>query len=190
VLVRGLLAIALGIGLALTARGHAPGNLSGEFVVPNPESSWALFGNFVTGHEVDTIDLDLQQDFATIFEVMVQHRAAWAEFRPRFAVVGPGLPPPDDGVRALLPRPVPAGAGVYLERNDDLHRIVYFEGVTRDVLWTSGAIALPLRRGENQIWIWSPDHQTGDYIFGLGVEEDFSTTTLSDFPGLGGAHAQ
>jgi hypothetical protein len=187
---RGALLVLVGLGLALVARGHAPGNLADEFVVPNPETSWALYGSFATGDEVFVVDLDLAQDFATIFEVLVPHRTAWAEFRPRFAVVGPGLPVPDEVERARLPRPLPAGAGAFIEHNDATHRTVYFEGVTRSVMWTTGAIALPLGHGAHQIWIWSPDHASGDFTFGLGVEEDFSTTTLSDFPGLGGSHAR
>ena len=81
---------------------------------------------------------------------------------------------PTEEELALLPKEVPPGAGVYVERNDAADRLVIFESVMRRFYWSSEAIALALPPGDFEVWIWSPQKTTGDFVFGFGVEEDFS----------------
>jgi hypothetical protein len=163
------------------ARGHQP-SAAGETLVtvPDPKVSWVFVGEFEDGDEVFQFDLDFDEGFALPVEVLVPHRNELKDFRPRFAVVGPGLPPPTDAQRALLPREVPDGMGVYLELNDRPERVVLFEGVLRRVYWTSEAVALAVDAGETQIWVWSPDNTSGPFSIGLGVEEDFGPASGSE----------
>jgi hypothetical protein len=174
-------ALVAGLLAAPFAQGHEPSAVGDTHVtVPDPKVSWVFVGEFDDGDEVFQFDLDFDEGFAFPVEVLVPHRSEWRQFRPRFAVVGPGLPVPTDEVRALLPRDVPDGMGVFLEDNDRPDRVVLFEGVLRRLYWTSEAVALAVDAGETQIWVWSPDKSPGPFSLGLGVEEDFGPRSGSE----------
>lgn len=156
------------------APAHQPAAVEDEFFVENPTISYAVNGRFETGDEVFTVHLDYDRGFAIPFELLIEKRASNQDHRPMYAVVGPGLPAPSEEVRALLPGEVPEGAGVFLDRNDDPERLVIFESVMRRFYWSSDTTALVLDPGEHEVWVWSPEGTTGDFVLGLGVEEDFS----------------
>jgi hypothetical protein len=167
--------------VAPVARGHQPGAAGETLVtVPDPKVSWVFVGEFHDGDEVFQFDLDYDEGFAFPVEVLVPHRSEYRDFRPRFAVVGPGLPAPTDEQRSALPREVPDGMGVFVEMNDRPDRVVLFEGVLRRMYWTSEAVALAVDAGETQVWVWSPDETPGPFSLGLGVEEDFGPASGSE----------
>ena len=78
-------------------------------------------------------------------------------------------------MRAALPDDIdiPDGAGVFLETNEREDRYVFFEGVMRRVLVSSGTLALRLAAGKHTVVIWAPDSTKGRFMFGFGVEENF-----------------
>ena len=156
------------------AAAHQPSMLADTFEVPDPYISYAVNGTFDTGDEVYTVRLAYDRSFALPFELLVEKRAGLEDHRPVYAVVGPGLPAPTDAELALLPNPLPDGAGVYLETNDAPERLVIFESVMRRFYWSSEAVALALPPGDFKVWVWSPEGTTGDFVLGFGVEEDFS----------------
>jgi hypothetical protein len=159
------------------APAHQPAELESDFDVPNPYISYAVNGRFSTGDEVFTLHLELDRGFALPFELLVEKRSSNEAHRPMYAVVGPGLPPPSDELRALLPRELPEGVGVFIDKNDDAERLVIFESVMRRYYWSSDTTALALDPGAHEVWVWSPEGTTGDFVIGLGVEEDFSEGT-------------
>lgn len=163
-----------------TASAHRPESAQLITPIDDPTVSWVINGGFSTGDEVFTIKLDFPRPFALPMELMVEHRAGTEDFRPAYAVVGPGLPAvrPDDA--ALLPKEVPAGWGAYIAWNDEVDREVYFEQVMRRTMYTTGSFALALREGPNEVWIWSPAGDPGDWQLGLGVEEDFTGGAFAD----------
>lgn len=169
--VAGVLAIA---GQAAVVEAHRPAILGARTQLDNPTVSWVLAGSFETGDEVFVLEMTFDRDFALPFEILIPRRDHLKDHRPWFAVVGPGLPAPSAELRAALPYEVPAGAGVFVEKNDRPDRYVFFEQVMRRTMWTSGAVAVPLQQGDVEVWIWSPDRTTGDIQFGFGIEEDFS----------------
>ncbi len=144
-----------------------------EFDVPKPQISYAFVGSFEEGDEVFTVRMTHEEPFALPFELLTEHKAKFEDFRPAYAVVGPGLPAPTDADREFLPREVPDGVGVFVERNDG-EREALFETVMRRAYYSSGPIALALVEGDYEVWIWSPDGEVGDFTLGFGVEEDFS----------------
>lgn len=156
------------------AHAHQPTTLDDTFEVENPYISYAATGTFTTGDEVFTVKLSYDRGFALPFEMLVEKRPASKDHRPMYAVVGPGLPEASEDVKALLPKELPEGSGVYLDRNDDPERLVIFESVMRRFYWTSEAVALALPPGDFEVWLWSPVGTTGDFVLGFGVEEDFS----------------
>jgi hypothetical protein len=170
------------LAAAGTAVAHGPQLFDDEPVdVDEPRLSWVFVGEFVTGDELVELRLDYADEgFALPIELLVPHQPALADHRPRYAVVGPGLPPPTDAERALLPREVPEGMGVFLEHNDGEPRVTLFEGFMRRMYWTSEPVALALDAGRSEIWVWSPRGTTGRFAIGLGVEEDFGPDSIVD----------
>lgn len=157
------------------ALAHRPTVLDGEeLVIDKPKVSYTVPGTFETGSEIFTIYLSYDEPFAAPFEMLVERQGQLLFHRPAFAIVGPGLPKPTIEEQRELPRPVPAGAGAFVELNDDEERLVIFESVMRRVYWSSTPIAIPLVAGDYEIWIWCPERTRGDFALAFGVEEDFS----------------
>lgn len=165
-----LLALVVLVG---PAGAHRPVGVPETTRIEDPTISWALEGRFETGNEVFVVKFDMPRDFALPFEILVPHRGKYAEFRPAFAVVGEGLFDPTPVELDALPREIPYGMGVYVDLNEVEERDVFFEGVFRRAYWSSGTTAVPLLAGDHEIWIWSPDGDTGPFLVGMGVEEDF-----------------
>ena len=157
------------------ASAHRPVSAEAVVEIDRPKVSHAVTGTFETGVEVFTIQLSYDQPFAMPLEILVPVRNDLELHRPAYAVVGPGLPTPTEEEQAWLPFTVDEGLGVFIERNGDEPRDVYFENVMRRTMWTSGSFALHLpEAGDYEIWVWSPNLTTGDFQLGFGVEEVFS----------------
>ncbi len=155
------------------AYAHRPSVVASTVEVEDPTISWTFNGTFEDGEEVFTLTMRFEEPFALPVEVMSPARRALADHRPAFVIVGPGLPEPTDEERALLPGEVPEGEGIFLELNEDAERDVYFEGIMRRTLYSSGTTAIALMAGDYEVWIWSPDGTVGDFQFAFGVEENF-----------------
>lgn len=175
---RSLLASFLPLLLVTQAVGHSPDSIESEMTPENPKKSWALYGEFLTGEEVFTVKLAYDEGFALPLEVLVPQQDVWADHRPVFAVVGPGLPAPTAAVRDLLPKSLPDNVGVYYEPNDQEERATFYEPFLGTDFWTSEPIALTLDAGEHEIWIWSPNETTGRFTFGFGVEEEHGPSEI------------
>lgn len=169
----GLAALLL-LGVSRVGHAHIPLVAELELDVEAPEISHAIYGT-LSGRddEVFVFRLRFEEPFALPFEVLVPRRRALEDHRPVYAVVGPGLPEPTEAERALLPRPLPEGMGVFVEPNDRAEREIIFESFTRRAFWTSGPVALALEAGEHEVWVFSPSGTDGDFVLGFGVEEDF-----------------
>ena len=140
------LATGLAVGALLgvsVAGAHQAVTVSDTVLIDDPDISHAVYGSFDTGDEVFTIQLPFSEPFALPFEILVEHFEGKDDHRPHYAVVGPGLPAPTPEEEALLPKPLPAGAGVFLEKNDAPEREVIFESVMRRTYWSSGPVGLP-----------------------------------------------
>lgn len=163
--------------LASAGQGHQPATLDGVRVIEKPTISHALYGELSDEVPVLEIKMDFEQSFAMPFELLVPHKSEFQNFRPMMAVVAPGLPPPNATESDLLREAgieIPDGTGVYVDQNDDEERLVIFESFTRRVFWSTGPIALAVGPGTTQIFVWSPEGETGAITVGFGVEEDFS----------------
>lgn len=170
-----LLAIVVGAVLSASAVwAHQALTVTDEIIVDDPDLSHAVYGTFETGAEVFVIKMTFPEPFVLPFEILVEHRGNLENHRPNYAVVGPGLPAPTQQELDILPRALPPGAGVFLERHDVVEREVVFESVMRRTYWSSGPVGLPLLAGDHEIWVFSPSGTKGDFAMGFGVEEDFS----------------
>jgi hypothetical protein len=168
-------ALLLGLALLPSVEAHRPQTAGGRVVVDDPTISWVYAGEFHDGDEVFVFELTYETPFAMPIELMVPVRKKWADHRPAYAVIGPGLPQPSDDERAWLPIEVEEGDGVFIDRNDAGEREVYFEQVMRRTLYTTGSFAIHLPQASTyEIVVWVPQGTTGDFQLGFGVEEDFS----------------
>lgn len=170
---RTILAAALFLALSPFAQAHAPTVVRAgvPFDVPDATISRALYGEFLNGDEIFVARLSFPEDFALPVELFVPHRESLKSHRPAWALVGVGLPLPRDHERAALPRPLPTGAGAYVDLNRIDPRPAFYEFFTRRYFWSSGAVALVLPKGAYELWMWSPDRTTGKFGMGFGVEE-------------------
>lgn len=166
-------ALALTLAVASPALAHSPIKLDPAtvYAAKNTKVSLALFGLFVTGDERFVITLSFDERYATTLEMLVPHQAQLAEHRPAFAVVGPGLPPPNATELAALPAALPAGWGAIVELNDATPRIALWESFMRRFYWTSGSTAVIFPKGDLELWVWSPKKTTGKFSLGYGIEE-------------------
>ncbi|HEY3450383.1 MAG TPA: hypothetical protein VGK67_28775 [Myxococcales bacterium] len=168
--------------VSVPAVAHAPGMLHADqtTVLENPKASRILVGTFRTGSELFVARLTFETGFATPFEIFTPHREELRNFRPAYAVVCQGLPIPPMEVQTRLPRPLPEGAGAFVDFNELVPRPVLWEFVMRRVYWTTDPTAVPLPAGDCDVWIWSPSKQRGPMALGVGVEEKFGMQAVSD----------
>lgn len=181
--------VVLVLGFSGQSHAHRPGTGDRDVEVEDPEISYAFYGELEDEDDLYVLRLSYEEPFAMPVEILVPKRAKWEDHRPAYAIVGPGLPDPTPDELELLPQPVPDGSGVFLELNDADERGQIFESFTRRVFWTSGPIAVPLGAGDHEIWIFSPDGTTGDFVLGFGVEEDFSGVGCGDLASDWGTYA-
>jgi hypothetical protein len=160
--------------VSTSSHAHIPLIAEDELVIERPKISAAVYGTLEDREQHYVVHLSYDEPFALPFEMLVPRRAELVDHRPAFAVVGPGLPPPTAEEAALLPRAVPEGEGLFLDRNDDPERLLIFESFTRRVFWSSTPVAVALPAGDFEVWVFSPTGSTGDFVLGFGVEEDFS----------------
>ena len=149
--------IAIGfVILASPAWGHRPTSFDADEVVSDPTISWTIPGRFETGEEIFSFTLEYDSPFAAPFEILVPTANGNGDFRPRYAIVGPGLPEPTAAILEDLPAEavVENGDGVFYEPNADADRFLYFEGVMRRALVSSGSTAVVLHEGLSTIWDW------------------------------------
>jgi hypothetical protein len=145
---------------------------SGEsFMVDDPLVSAALYGEFKRADDFFEVQLQPDTPVALPVEILVPQRDPLRGHRPLFAIVAEGLPEVTEAQQRLLPRELPAGAGVLLGSYEPGEREVIFESFTRRVFWTNGVTAYVLPAGDVRIWIWSPDGTLGRFVLGFGVEE-------------------
>ena len=112
------------VTLALPVSAHRPQTFDADEIITDPLISWTLPGTFETGREVYSFDLTYDSPFTAPFEIFAPTSGDNGDFRPRYAVIGPGYPEATDETLALLPdgRDVPDGAGVFLEKNEEEDR--------------------------------------------------------------------
>ena len=156
---------------------HQPKVLDSELTVDHPDISHALYGVFSEETPHFTVRMSFNEPFAMPFEVLIPHQPQYADFRPAYAVISPGLPAPSTEEQEALDAAgieIPDGSGAYVDLNDDEERLVIFESFTRRVFWSTGPMALPLGAGKTEVHLWVQGETYGPAVLGFGVEEDFS----------------
>jgi len=120
--------------------------------------------------DVDVYRFKLRRPTRVYVHVIVPVLKRHKDFRPVFAVVGPGLPQPD----GPLPFAVPEGHGVVLIEyaKEGGERPTFYEPFGGKSYFKGPVFDRELKEaGEYFVCFWDPDQKGGDYVAVLGYRE-------------------
>jgi hypothetical protein len=137
------------------------------------ENSKAIYAWFETAIDVDVYTFEVTKPVRVYVQALVIACPSLKNLLPWFAVVGPGLPLPDEE----LPFNLPDGYGAIVVKNkspgeprdtfyEPFSAKTYYEGPTFDQEMST--------RGQWYIYYWDPYHVGGDYVAVIGSKESFS----------------
>lgn len=158
----------------------------GAVVVPDAAISRAVYGTLAHDAPFDAYRLQVSHTAVTPIELLIPQTGALRDFRPSFALVGPGLrssgaPPPfiqSRVVAAYGNRSFPIGEGpgvVVIGDPGRTTRETFYEPFSFSRYYRGGQTTVTLRPGVSYyLVVWHPAGTTGPYAFGIGVAEKFS----------------
>lgn len=142
------------------------------FIVDDVEQSIAVYSWLDSEDDLDFFQFDVSEPVRLFVEVILPVCPSYVNFRPWFAIIGPGLPPP----LYELPIDLPEGYGAVVMADEDTgeprERFYepfggkwYFQGPQFDEIVESA--------GEWAVIYWDPTGHRGDYVAVIGTEERF-----------------
>jgi hypothetical protein len=137
------------------------------------ENSKAIYAWFDTGTDVDVYTFEVNAPVMVYAQAIVIACPSLEGLLPRFAVVGPGLPVPDED----LPFELPDGYGAVVVQNKKPGepRDTFFEPFSAKTYFDgpefNQEVTIP---GLWYIYYWDPYKIGGDYVAVLGSKESFS----------------
>lgn len=187
-LYRGAAATALAALLTATAAGHVPVLSDGTAVDPNTALEFANIQISRTiYHEITpsapevwiAFSVGDPQEVKMRFSVPQIERLA--DYRPAFALLGPGLPEADPN---RLPFDVPEGLGVrtYTFGGVD-NPEEFYEPFSATTAWTlyNGYVTLPTA-GRYYLVGYHPEQKRGKLLMALAIAEEWSDEELAELP--------
>lgn len=143
------------------------------FVIRDIEQSKAIYAYLESADDQDAYLLVVSEPVRIYVKVIIPYCESYSDFRPSFALIGPGLPAPETGLPfdvpqghgAIVLHDPPAGASrpsMYEFFSDQF----YYEGPVLDMDVT--------QTGNYRVIYWQPDGERGDYVAIVGRREDFS----------------
>jgi hypothetical protein len=141
-------------------------------------SSYAVYARIEKSGDVDFHRFDVQGPADLKIGILVPHAKGYEEFFPAFAVIGPGLPPPE----TALPFPLPEGYGAVVKiGNPGTERPTFFEpfSMTRYYKGVPEFEAHDPALGTYYIAVFHPGGEAGSYCLTFGSGEKWK---LSDLP--------
>lgn len=146
-------------------------------IVRNVEQSKAFYAWLQSADDVDYYRLQVQGPTRLFAQVIVPVCPGYEEFRPSFAVIGPGLPDPTGELPVLLPE----GYGAIIVPNgtpgqpresfyEPFGGKSYYDGPLFDQ-----TVEMP---GDWQLITWDPYGMGGDYVTVLGAGEEFAPADI------------
>jgi hypothetical protein len=182
-----LLALLLVAVTATVASAHTPvflkpwaeAGVQERRTIKDPERSWALYGRLGPGQTADVIPVTAQAGQQLYLQVLVPLREELRDFRPRVALVGPGL---TGEAPADLPVPLNAGEGA-LALPEPAAPSEFYEPFTQTKYWVYGQVKDKFpAAGTYRIVVWDPAGKGGRYTVALGEREQFGPADLLSFP--------
>ncbi len=178
-----LLALAIALAAARTAAAHVPYiettdyNWLHPFVIENEPATKAIYGWLATPNGVDVATFAVSDPLTVQVELDVQVCPAYVQYLPSYAILGPGLPPPNEP----LPISLPDGYGAIVVPNtppgeprptfyEPFGGKTYYQGILTTIQATTP--------GQWAVIVWDPYKMGGDYVLSTGYEEVFTNLDL------------
>jgi hypothetical protein len=172
------------VALSSSAQAHVPYIEFLDYTERKPfrindsvENSKAIYAWFKTGEDVDVYTFDVTEPVRVVIDVPVQKCEANEDLLPWFALVGPGLPEPDEEI----PFELSEGNGAIVWKNVEPGeaRNEFWEPIGGKCYywlgpqsWFDQEISVP---GTYYIYYWNPDGFAGDYVASIGFLEGVNT---------------
>jgi len=164
----------------LTAHAHVPYIENKDYSAEHPfvvkdsiENSKAIYAWFSTGTDVDLYTFEISTPVTVYAKAIVIACPSLETLLPWFAVVGPGLPVPDEA----LPFRLPDGYGTVIVQNKKPGepRDTFFEPFSAKTYFDGPEFKQEVTTpGSWYIYYWDPYKIGGDYVAVLGLKESFS----------------
>jgi len=165
---------------ALTAQAHVPYIENKDYSAEHPfavkdsiENSKAIYAWFDTGTDVDVYTFEVSTPVTVYAKAIVIACPSLETPLPWFAVVGPGLPIPDEA----LPFKLPDGYGAVVVQNKKPGepRDTFYEPFSAKTYYDGPEFNQEVTTpGSWYIYYWDPYKIGGDYVAVLGSKESFS----------------
>lgn len=172
-------ACALFLALAVPAVAHVPyfeeTDLSADspFVITDIEQSKAVYAYLETAEDQDTYLLLVREPVRIYVKIIIPYCKRYEGFRPSFALIGPGLPAPDEA----LPFDIPEGHGAIVKHDtpEGANRPSMYEFFSDQFYYEGPVLDIDVAQtGDYRVVYWQPDSSSGDYVAIVGRREDFS----------------
>ena len=180
-----MVATVIALGLVSSAFAHKP-SFSGDYgtpddawQVPDPNISIVLYQEITCDLPQLWMTLDGEAGFPLYIQLGVPVIERLEDYRPSVALVGPGLPAPEQE----LPFDLPDGTGIIVFDSSDVDEPGdFYEPFTQTASWVlvEETVELP-ETGQAWLVAWDPGYQTGKLWVATGTVEDFSDVETSEF---------
>ncbi len=143
------------------------------FVVRDIEQSKAVYAHLESPDDLDSYLLLVRKPVHVYVKVIIPYCKSYSDFRPSFALIGPGLPAPD----SALPVDLPEGHGAIIRHDppSGANRPSMFEFFSDQFYFEGPVLNLNVEQpGDYRVVYWNPQGETGDYVAIIGRREDFS----------------
>ena len=168
--------------LSLSSFAHKPsfgpnGSMSDAFVVEDPNISIVVYQEMTCEDDQLWLGFTGEEGFELYVQAGVPEVERLEEYKPKVAVLAPGLPETD----IELPFEVPEGMGVVVYSADD-SPTPFYEPFTQTSswVWVEERLELP-QTGSGFIVGWNEEDVTGTLWLATGEVEDFSDVETTEF---------
>ncbi len=160
--------------ISTVARAHVPYlektdfTASEPFKCPMALQSTAVYSWLESDSDVDFCTITAYTSIPLFAEVIVPVFDVYAEFRPSIALIGQGLPDPDE----LLPVPLAPGEGAIVLHDAGLEpRPQFYEPFGNKSYYQGPRLEMNIKAGKYKLIYWDPEGMTGDYTATIGKYE-------------------
>jgi hypothetical protein len=164
---------------------NAPGGDYGLFeggqYVDEPWFMWFVLGELSSASDVDMARFDYQAGERFKAEIFIPGHEELRSFNPYLALVGPGLPSPDQP----LPFAIPDGMGAIVATSQATYD--YFDIFTQMVYFPRAKIEVVMpQTGRYYVAVWGQPVGMARYALDIGIMENFAPHVLIRYPVTGG----
>lgn len=141
---------------------------SSPFVCPSADQSIAVYSWLETSSDADYYRIHITTPTVLYAGVIVPAFDQYSEFRPQFALVGPGLPSTTGSIPIELK---PKSGVLLLQDNGKKPRKKFYEPFGNKSYYRGPEVSTHLQAGEYTLVYWDPEGHRGDYVAVVGKRE-------------------